>query len=117
MKRLLLVAVSLLLVAVPGCFGQAAAINGQIEGTVTDPSGAVVPGATITIENVNTGFTRTLKTDESGFFRFTVLPLGTYALKADASGFAQEKRSGIAISAGSTATLNLSLGLAGVERS
>src|SRR5712692_4053977 len=115
MKRLLLVAVSLLLVAVPGCFGQAKAINGQIEGTVTDPSGAVVPGASIAIENVNTGFKRELKTDNNGFFRFPVLPLGSYSLKAAASGFAEATRSGIVINAGSTATENLTLLVTGTS--
>jgi hypothetical protein len=109
MKRLVFLAAIIFLVAVPCCFGQAAAINGQIEGTVTDPSGAVVPGASITIENVNTGFKRELKTDNSGFFRFPVLPLGSYSLKAAASGFAEATRSGIVINAGSTATENLTL--------
>lgn len=70
-----------------GAFGQAAAINGRIEGTVTDPTGAVVPGAKIDITNTNTGFTRSVETDANGFFRFTVLPLGAYSLKAEAKGF------------------------------
>src|SRR5712671_4363319 len=93
MKRLLLAALFLSL-AVPACFGQASAINGQIEGTVTDPTGAVVPGAAVTIENVNTGFKRELKTDSSGFFRFTVLPLGTYDVRVSTSGFSAETRKG-----------------------
>src|SRR5260370_30933709 len=109
MKRLLFVAAVVLVLSMPACFGQASAINGQIEGTVTDASGAVVPGATVLIENVNTGFRRELKTDSSGFFRFTVLPLGTYNLKATATGFHIEARSGIVIDAGTTATVNLLL--------
>jgi hypothetical protein len=113
MKQLLLAVALVVCVAVPGCFGQASAINGQIEGTITDPSGAVVPGATVSIENINTGFKRELKTDNSGFFRFTVLPLGTYNLKAATSGFAEETRSGIVVDAGSTATVNMNLRVAG----
>src|SRR5258708_10942342 len=109
MKRLLFLAAVVLVLAMPACFGQASAINGQIEGTVTDASGAVVPGATVTIENVNTGFRRELKTDGSGFFRFTVLPLGKYDLKATATGFHTETRNGIVVDAGSIATLNLTL--------
>jgi carboxypeptidase family protein/TonB-dependent receptor-like protein len=115
MQRYLLAFV-LVFIAALSLFGQASAINGQIEGTVTDPSGAVVPGATITVENVNTGFTRSLKTDESGFFRIPVLPLGTYTLKASASGFADWTRNGILLSAGTTATVDVSLGIAGTER-
>src|SRR6202049_1318870 len=115
MTRLMFLVAIIFLVAVPCCFGQAAAINGQIEGTVTDPSGAVVPGASITIENVNTGFKRELKTDNSGFFRFPVLPLGSYNLKAAASGFAEATRSGIVINAASTATENLTLSVTGTS--
>lgn len=116
MNRLLFLGLVFLLALVSNCFGQASAINGQIEGTITDPSGAVVPNATVIVANIDTGFTRTLRTDASGFFRFTVLPLGTYKLTAEAAGFAREERPGIVITAGSTATVNLGLGLAGVER-
>src|SRR5260370_23532814 len=107
MKRLLFVAAVVLVLSMPACFGQASAINGQIEGTVTDASGAVVPGVTVTIENVNTGFRRELQTDSSGFFRFTVLPLGTYNLKATFAGFRPETRSRIVVDAGTIATLNV----------
>src|SRR5205807_5500364 len=113
MKRFLLLAAVVLVLAMPACFGQASAINGQIEGTVTDPTGAVVPGATVTIENVNTGFRRELKTDSSGFFRFTVLPLGTYDLKVTTSGFSGETRKGIVIDAGTTATVDMALRVGG----
>jgi len=108
----LFVATLLLVLAAMSCFGQASAVNGQIEGTVTDPSGAVVTGATVTVTNVNTGFTRTLKTDESGFFRFTVLPLGSYTVKVTAPGFAEKTQEGVAIEAGRIATVNVGLGLA-----
>ena len=80
MNKLLPIAVALFLIVAPMAFPQAAAINGQIEGTVTDPTGAVVPGATVGIANTDTGFKREVRTDDSGFFRFTVLPLGTYEL-------------------------------------
>jgi hypothetical protein len=113
MKKLLLAVALFVCVAVPGCFGQASAINGQIEGTVTDPTGAVMPGATVTIENVNTGLKRELTTDSSGFFRFTVLPIGTYALKVTSTGFLAQTRTGIVLDAGSTATVDLSLQVGG----
>jgi hypothetical protein len=115
MQRMLLLLALVVLVAVPNCFGQAAAINGQIEGTVTDPTGAVVPGAAVSIENVNTGFKRELKTDASGFYRFTVLPLGTYNLKVATSGFSPESRNGIVIDAGSTATMDVHLRVGGTS--
>jgi hypothetical protein len=49
--------------------GQAVSVNGgSIQGTVTDPSGAVVPGATVVITEPETGYTHTLTTDKSGFY-------------------------------------------------
>ena len=47
-------------------FGQASAINGEITGTVTDPSGAAISGATVQIANTDTGFKQSTKTGETG---------------------------------------------------
>ena len=115
MKLLKCAFVSLLSAA--AAFGQAAAINGQIEGTVTDPSGAVVPKVKVEVVNDGTGYKRSVDSNESGFFRFALLPLGTYTLTAEVTGFAQEKHTGIALSAGTTATINLQLAVATAERS
>src|SRR5438552_5275615 len=97
-------------------FGQSAAINGQIEGTITDPTGAIVSGAKVEVINNGTGYKRSAETDRTGFFRFPLLPLGAYTLTADASGFTQEKRSEIALKAGATATVDIRLSVAGTER-
>ena len=77
-------------------FGQASAINGEITGTVTDPSGAAVSGATVQISNTDTGFKQSTKTGETGLYRFTVLPLGTYEVEVQAAGFGTTRRTGIA---------------------
>src|ERR1700677_3246273 len=61
--------------------------TGTITGTVADASGAVVPGATVTIENPVSGLSRTTKTDASGQYRFTNLPFNPYHLSAHAEGF------------------------------
>src|SRR5260370_13884252 len=107
---------SVCLLAVTSAFGQSAAINGQIEGTITDPSGAEVPGAKVDVINKGTGYKRSAETDQSGFFRFPLLPLGTYSLTADAKGFMQETRSEIPLSAGQIITINIRVLLAGTER-
>src|SRR6204780_5300593 len=60
---------------------------GSVTGTVTDASGAVIPGATVTIENPVSGLSRTAKTDASGQYRFTNLPFNPYHLSAHAEGF------------------------------
>jgi len=61
--------------------------RGTILGTVTDSSGAAVPGATVTIKNVDTGLTRTVSTTDSGDYSAPELPLGTYTVTVEKSGF------------------------------
>jgi len=61
--------------------------TGIILGTITDPSGAVIPGATVEARNNATNETRTYVTDETGSYRFTALPSGTYTITATAGGF------------------------------
>lgn len=112
LARLAWLALALLLPASQSAFAQSAAINGQIEGSVTDQSGAAVPSAKVTILSKDTGYTRSLQTDESGFYRFGTLPLGTYMLTVESSGFGKVERTNIVINAGSTATINVALGVA-----
>ena len=61
--------------------------RGTILGTVTDSSGAAVPGATVTIKNVDTGLTRTVTTTDTGDYSVPELPLGTYTITVEKSGF------------------------------
>ena len=70
---------------------QSTAINGSIEGVVTDDSGAVLPGVTVTITNLDTGDTRVVVTNESGLYRAPLLPLGRYRVDGRAAGL-QEVR-------------------------
>jgi hypothetical protein len=94
-------------------FAQTAAINGQIEGTVTDPASAAVTGAKVKITNTQTGFTTEADTNQQGFFRFPLLPLGTYQVDVTSSGFAPYQQTGVTLAAGATATVNIWLALAG----
>ena len=61
--------------------------NQEISGQVQDATGAVVPGATVTIINVDQNFTRTAKSNESGNFVISNLPIGKYRISAEAAGF------------------------------
>ena len=85
MKRVLglLIAASLLL---PASLA-AQAVTGTILGTITDTSGAVMPGATVTLKNLGTGLTRTLTTDASGEYTAPSLPTGKYSVTAELTGF------------------------------
>ena len=84
-RRFVFVVLPFLLLSASGLHAQRAA--GTIAGTVTDASGAVVPGATVTIENPVSGLSRTAKTDSAGHYQFNNLPLNPYHLVANAPGF------------------------------
>ena len=71
----------------PSLQGQSLGNAGTIEGTVTDPSGAVVAGAKVDVQNRLTGYKKTATTDVSGAFRFPNVPLNSYHLEVDAAGF------------------------------
>src|SRR5246127_996006 len=82
---------------------------GALFGTVTDTSGAVVPGAEVSVENVSTGLKRDGRTDKTGEYRLVGLPTGKYTLRVEKEGFQTEVREGIALSPGAAIGINLSL--------
>ena len=77
MMRIFGVAFAVLWLAVP-VFAQSQAANGSIEGTVSDPSGGVLPGVTMTITNTDNGTERVIVTSADGTYRAVLLPLGRY---------------------------------------
>src|ERR1700680_4434904 len=91
------------------CLVSAQVTTGTISGIVQDPSGAAIAGAEVTIKNVDTGTTRTLTSDPSGRYTAPDLPLGNYEVQAQHSGFQTEIRSGITLTVGREAVVNLSL--------
>jgi hypothetical protein len=89
---------AVLLVALAGmAFGQST--FGEIRGTVSDPSGAVLPGATLTARNVATGESQTTKSDAQGNYAIYNLDAGTYELTVEASGFRKALTQNIAVRA------------------
>ena len=106
--RVLVLVLALLLPAAPA-LAQSQAINGTIEGTITDTSGAVLPGVSVVVLNTDTGAERVVVTNEHGLFRAPLLPLGTYRVKAELEGFKSYEGSGVELTAGSTAVLNVQL--------
>src|SRR5205823_10208892 len=71
--------------------------RGTILGTVTDPQGAVIPGAKVTVHNVNTGLERTTQTSEDGSYSVPELPIGTYNITATQTGFQTAVISNVAV--------------------
>src|SRR5690349_20875353 len=76
-------------------FGQE--FRGSITGTVTDPNGATVPGATVTIKNNDTNVTTTVRSNVDGAYTFTSLSPGTYTILANATGFKTTTRENVLI--------------------
>jgi len=93
------------LVLAPSAFAQ----NAQITGTVKDSSGGMIPGATITARNVDTGLARVAVTDPNGDFRLPSLPPGRYSVSTELSGFSTETRPDIVLIIDQTAVINFSL--------
>ena len=108
MKRILNICLCLLLVTAAG-FAQSEVGGAALNGTVMDPSGSTVPNAKVTITSPDTGLTRSVQTTESGLYAFPRLPVGTYDLTVDASGFKGVKRSAIPLQVGAVATLDIRL--------
>lgn len=88
---------------------------GGITGEVTDPQGGVIPNATISLLDENTGFERTAKTNTSGIYTFVNLPISSYTLTYTADGFDIQKTPHIAVQANRTATVNAQLRVAAAK--
>src|SRR5436190_7310703 len=88
--------------------------SAAVVGTITDVSGAALPGATVTARNVETGFVRAVPANESGAYRLDFLPTGTYVVEITLSGFKTERRSGIVLTVNDTARIDVSLAVGGV---
>ena len=89
----------------------------SLQGTVTDLSGAAVPGATVIVSDDESRIQRTLVTDAQGDYRLLALPPGTYTLSVTAKGFAQYKQNGLQLLVNTPATANVVLKLGAATES
>jgi hypothetical protein len=87
--------------------------SAQIRGIVYDQTKAALPGATVTLTNAATGFTRTVATNADGAYNFAQVPAGTYNMHAELSGFAPTQVTGLVASIGAALTYDITMGLAG----
>ncbi len=104
--------VVLAVAATSDVFGQST--TGTIQGAVRDEQQAVIPGATVTIRNIDTNLVRSVVTGADGDFRFSNLPVGNYELTAELAGFSQYKQSGIRLLLNQDAVAEVTLRPAGV---
>jgi len=113
-RRLFALMVALLVLAVGTARAQSQAANGTIEGTIKDASGGMLPGVTVTVHNTDTGAERVVVTDANGLFRAPLLPLGAYQVVAELTGFKKYEKTGIPLTAGSSAVINIDMEVGGL---
>src|SRR6266852_1706222 len=89
-----------------------AATTGTISGTLTDPSGAVIPSATVIVTNTAQGVMNKTTTDAKGIYTFPSLPVGTYNLKVEQAGFKPKDRNGLVIDIDSALQIDLTVEMA-----
>ena len=87
----------------------------QLSGTVKDPSGALIPGASVKAADASKGFLRETTTDSVGSYRLLLLPPGTYTITATATGFSKLVEQNVVLTVGQQAELPLSLTLSGSD--
>src|SRR4029079_1371294 len=106
LHRLSLVAFLALLVAMPA---YAQKITGTIRGTVTDPTGAIIAGAKVTVKNEDTGLTRSSTTSSAGLFSVAELPGGRCRVEVEHPGFKAEGRSKVTLNVADTRAVDIQL--------
>src|SRR5712692_10271549 len=104
-----------ILVFAPVASSQTQITTGTIQGTVTDANGAIVPGASVEIKNLETNFSRTLTTDDGGRFVALALPPGNYLVTVSKQGFATLVLERMELTVGQAITLPFSMKVSGVE--
>jgi hypothetical protein len=109
MKRLMFILVLL------ACALSAQVNTGSVSGSVTDPSNAMIAGATVTLTNVDTGVKLTATTTAAGQYLFTPLQRGRYSVDASAPGFKKTERSGLELRVGEKLGVDLALQVGNVS--
>lgn len=102
------------ILAACGVHAVAQEARGAITGRVTDPTGSVIPNASVTITNIETNTPRRLKTNELGYYEANLLEPSTYRILAEAPGFKRSLQSGIVVNVSARLEINISLEVGGV---
>src|SRR5437016_6339539 len=91
---------------------EAQTVQGVVAGIVTDPTGAIVPGASVTLTNEGTNVVQEDKTGRNGEFRFSLVPPGTYSVGVKATGFNERQIKGIIVNPSQTVPVEVTLSVA-----
>jgi len=115
---MLRLAVLALFAALPLASDAAAQVtSATLVGSVHDSTGAALPGVSVAARNADTGFTRTVTTNETGAYRLDFLPIGRYSVEAALSGFKSEIRSGIVLAVNDAVRIDLTLQIGAIADS
>ncbi len=114
-KRISILMIALALMLMMAAVGLAQN-TGTITGTVTDPSGAAVPDAVITVKNVNTGLTQTVRTASDGIYNALYLPAGTYNVTTEKAGFRKSEAANLVVNVNTVVRLDLQLTVGAIEQ-
>src|SRR5947207_12052080 len=91
------------------CSAFAQVQNGQLTGTVTDPTGAAIPNAKVTVANPSTGLNLSTSTTSSGTYVVKEIPIGTYKVSTEASGFKTVSNNDVTVNAGTIAHVDVKM--------
>src|SRR6516164_3195205 len=97
------------LAGLPGPAAYAQVVGAIISGTITDPSGAVIPNARVTLRNLSTGVVTQVATNGTGLYNAANLLPGNYQVSVTAAGFAPQQRAGLSLTVGERQVLNMNL--------
>ncbi len=112
----LMATISIGLTFVSKLHAQAKSNTATLSGTVSDPSGARIPKATVKLSNPENGITRNDASTATGEFSFAFLPMGTYVVEVSAPGFKTTRQTGVVLSAGDAVSLGVSLTVGATEQ-
>src|SRR5687767_3219243 len=84
-------------------------VSGTLRGTVSDPTGALVPNATVSVRSTETGLERTVTTNEEGLYNMPFLPIGNYTVEVSRTDFSKVTRENVRVSLNETAVVNVQL--------
>src|SRR6476646_10139920 len=111
MKRVVWVVVT---IALFSCYSNAQTVNASLGGTVADASGALLPGATVTVTGIETGVVTKMVTNEAGAYQFPSLQAGRYKVSAELPGFQAFVYPTVTLDVGAQLRLNFTLAVSGV---
>src|SRR5260370_12563269 len=118
MKRLLVRSIPSMVACLLACsLASAQTVTGTLDGHIADPAGAVVPKVKITAKNLETGVERNTVTNDAGYFLMSFLPLGSYDVTAQLTGFATSVVKNVDVTLNKTTTVDLTLKVSSVQES